>query len=177
MVTTEPILTSHHPVAQCVDLRKTFGDRYRYEWDPAYEVERPEYRRIEAPWLTRIPCRHGRIFPWGDRQLAAYCAAGAVERRQLEDLACVDVEQAGGGEVVVVFDVAHIDAVAEVLKPKMRRKCSPETRAALAVHLDRVRPARKGRLSTVRKDLLGEQETSTQVGLGVTPSDTSVGQN
>ena len=85
---TEPILTSDHPVAQCVDLRKTFGDRYRYEWDPAYEVERPEYRSIEAPWLTRIPCRHGRIFPWGDRQLAAYCAAGAVKRKELEALPC-----------------------------------------------------------------------------------------
>ena len=70
-----PVLTDD-PICPCVDLKLTFGTRYRYERDPAYEAEWSEYRRIEAPWLARISCRHGWIFPWGDKQLGAYCDAG-----------------------------------------------------------------------------------------------------
>ncbi len=95
----EPILTTDHPVAQCVDLKATFGTRYRYEWDEAYSAERPEYRAVEAPWLTIIPCKFGRIFPWGGRTLAAYCDAGGMKCRELQNLPGVAVGQ--GGDVRV----------------------------------------------------------------------------
>ena len=176
---TAPVLMTDHPVGQCIDLRKTFANKYRYEWDPAYHEERPDHRSAEAAWLTTVPCKLGKVFPWGGRMLAACCDAGPVKRRELVSLSCVQVVQGSTEcpEVIVAFDVADMDQVAVVMKPRVRRRYSAKTRAVLAERLNRVRPPRKGRLSTVRKDLLGEQETSTQVGLGVTPSDMSVGQN
>ena len=122
----EPVLTTNHPICQCVDLRQTFSGQYRFEWDEAYNVERPEFRAIEAPWLTIIPCKFGKIFPWGRRLLAAYCPAGGAKRNELLRLDCVKVAQGGGSEVVVTFDVADIDQVAAVMRPRRRRQHSAE---------------------------------------------------
>ena len=141
----EPILTTGHPVAQCVDLKATFGHRYRVERDESYGAESPERRKVEAAWLTVIPCRFGQIFPWGGQRLAAYSSAGAVKRRQLEQLGCVQVAQGGGAgcpEVIVTFDLADFDAVAAVLQPRKRRQYSPEARAVLVARLARVRPSK-----------------------------------
>ena len=139
---SEPVMTSGHPICQCVDLRATFGCRYRYERDEAYGAEHSECRAIEAPWLQVIPCQFGKLFPWGDRRLAAYCPAGPVKRRQLERLSCVEVVQGGGDgpEVIVAFDVADFDRVAAVMRPARRRRYSTETRARLTDQLRRVRP-------------------------------------
>jgi hypothetical protein len=117
-------LTSTHPRAQCVDLRATFGRRFRYAWDASYAAERSDFRAVEAPWLTVIPCRFGRIVPWGGRRLAAYCRAGAMKRRELEALPGMTIVQGGGPgcrEVVVTFDVDLIDQVAAVLQAKRPR--------------------------------------------------------
>lgn len=88
------LTTTDHPVAQCVDLRATFGRMFRYLMDESYAAERPEFRAIERPWLTRIPCRFGFIAPHGGRRLAAYATA---RRRALAALPCVTVAQGGDG--------------------------------------------------------------------------------
>ena len=77
------------------------------------------------------------------RQLAAYCAAGAAKRKQLAALPCVEVVQAGGAEVVAVFDVADIDQVASIMKPYKRRQYSAASKAARGTQLARVRPSSK----------------------------------
>lgn len=128
------VILADHPVAPCVDLRRTFAGRFRFAWDEAYRGERPDFRPIEAPWLTIIPCRFGTILPWGGRRLAAYSAAGATKRRELERLAGVTVAQGGGPgavDVVVTFDGAAIEAVAAVLRPRRARRLTAEQRAAL----------------------------------------------
>jgi hypothetical protein len=56
-----------------------------FEWDESYAAERLEFRAVEAPWLTVIPGRVGRIFPWGGRLLAAYTTVRSA-RRALEIL-------------------------------------------------------------------------------------------
>lgn len=125
------VLTTTHPVAQCVDLRATFKGHFRFTWDPAYAAERPDFRTVEAPWLTRIPCRAGFICPWGGRRLAAYSRS---RRRALQALPGVTVVQGGalGGqlcpEVIVTFDVSLIEAVAELLGARRPRVLSPEQR-------------------------------------------------
>ena len=143
----EPILTTDHPRAQCVDLRQTFAGRFKFAWDEAYYAERPEFRRVEAAWLTTIPCKFGKIFPWGDRLLAAYCP-GTIKRCELERLPCVEIVQGGtpAPEVVVTFDVADFDTVAAVMQPRRRRHLSPEQRLALRPY--QFRP--KSRVVSVR---------------------------
>ena len=153
----------HLPVAQCIDLRKTFGTRYRYEWDPAYQTETPDGRKRERAWLTRIPCKYGYIAPHSDRHLAAHSDAGPIKRRQLESLDCVDIHQGGGScpEVIVTFDVADIAAVAEVLQARKPRVYSPEERARLRDRLARVRPSPERSVSPAREGHLGGQERRT----------------
>ena len=139
----DPVLTTSHPICQCVDLRQTFPGRYRFEWDAAYWAERSEFRAVEAPWLTIIPCKFGKVFPWGGRKLAAYCDAGGAKRKELESLPCVLVTQGGGAdcpEVIVTFDVSEIEQVAAVLKPRRPRQYSAKTKAMLKERLARVRP-------------------------------------
>lgn len=129
--TTDAILTTDHPVAQCVDLRATFGRRFRYVMDESFAAEQPEFRAIEKPWLTRIPCRFGFIAPHGGLALAAY---STTRRRALAALPCVTVYQGGDGatEVLVHFDVKDIQPVADLLEARRPRAISPETRARLA---------------------------------------------
>ncbi len=139
----EPVLTTDHPICQCVDLKATFGNRYRYEWDAAYWAERSVFRAVEAPWLTIIPCKFGKIYPHGGRKLAAYCNAGGAKRKELETLPSVQVVQGGGAdcpEVIVTFDVAEIEQMAQVLKPRRPRQYLAKTKARLKGRLARVRP-------------------------------------
>ncbi len=126
------IMTTEHPVP-CVDLRATFHGVFRFDWDEAYVAERPEFRAKEAPWLTLIPGRRGRIFPWGGRLLAAY-TNNRMARQALETLDGMTVRQGGTvgrfvcPEVIVTFDVDLIDSVAAILQSKRAfRKPPPGT--------------------------------------------------
>ena len=130
----------------CLNLRETFGSKFKYDWDPAYHAELgSNSRMVEAPWLMRIPCRNGHIFPWGDQLLAAYCMAGSRKRRALTQLSCVEAVQVGELEAVVIFDVAHFESVAEVMQPRLRRKYSPEQREVMAQRLKPYRFTAVGR--------------------------------
>ena len=124
----QPIFFNDHPVASCVDLRATFAGQFRLTWDPSYDAERPDWRKVEAAWLTRIPCRFGFIAPHGGRRLMAYTT---TRRRALAALPCVTPHQVGDGEILVTFDVGDIEAVAEVLGAKRPRQISEATRARL----------------------------------------------
>jgi hypothetical protein len=122
------IVFASHPVVACVDLRATFAGRFRFTWDESYYGERPDRRKVEAPWLTRIPCRFGFIAPHGRRRLMAYTT---TRRRALAALPCVTVHQQGRGEVAVTFDVADIDVVATMLVAKRPRRISDAMRTRL----------------------------------------------
>jgi hypothetical protein len=129
----EPILTTRHPRAQCVDLRATFAGRFRFAWDDAYQAERLDLRAVEAPWLTIIPGQFGKVFPWGGRRLAAYARASRARRDALAAVPGVTVLRGGGDcpEIVVGFDVDALEAVAAVLRLKRpRTPLTPEQRAA-----------------------------------------------
>ncbi len=152
---TAIILTTTHPTP-CVDLRATFAGQFRFAWDPSYEAERPDRRAIEAPWLTVIPGKHGKIFPWGGRVLAAYSNTRGV-RTVLEALEGGTVRQGGGEcrEVIVSFDVDLIETVAAILgskRPLVRRPLTEKQRAVLAANrampFQRKVPLEKTQLAT-----------------------------
>ena len=172
----EPILTTNHPRAQCVDLRQTFADRrFKFAWDDAYHAERSEFRKAEAAWLTTIPCRTGKIYPHGGRHLAAFCSAGAPTRRALEALPCVTVTQGGGPrcpEVIVTFDVADVDTVAAIMQPRRQRRLSPEQRAAASARLQayKFRPGH-----THVRGRLGRQDGRATQQVGLRPGRVTLG--
>ena len=82
-----------------------------------------------SAWLTRIPVTAGGfIAPAGGRRLMAFATN---RRRRLRDLPGVRIAQDGGDELIVTFDVTDLEAVAEVLGAKRRRRLTDEHRAKL----------------------------------------------
>jgi hypothetical protein len=140
----ELVMTTNHPQAQCVDLRATFAGVFNFAWEESYAAERPEFRAIEAPWLTIIPGERGRIFPWGRTRLAAYSDHGPTVRA-LTAMPCATVHAGGPQEVIVLFEATDIDAVAAVLGSSryVRPQTDDEHAAWLQEHRARHRKANK----------------------------------
>ena len=116
----------------CLNLKELFGDRYKLEYEESYYAERPEFRRQEEPWLTQIPCQHGHIGVWGDDWLVASTNhAGRVATR-LRELPFTELAMDGADGANVLFTVDHFDEVAQILKPRRRRRLSEEHKARLA---------------------------------------------
>ena len=129
----------------CIDLRETYGDRFKVESERAVPSERTEFRSEEAPWLMVIPCQLGQIYPYGGSLLSAH-TDHRCSRNRLMALDCCEIYQLGDTEVTVNFNVRDFDRVAELLKPKKRRRLSPEHRQKLvrASIPHRFRPAPAG---------------------------------
>lgn len=109
-----------------IDLRKEFGHRWMIGLDEAARG------RWTDPWLYKIECRHGEIFPWGDDKLAASTVgSGAVANRLLK-LPDIDVIHDGSDGATVVFFRRSIREVASLMKPRRARKASSAQLAALA---------------------------------------------
>jgi len=129
-------------MSDCVNLRERFGDRYKIDVDESYYAERPEFRKTEEPWLLVLLCQHGHICPWGGSTLAACTDKAGPIANQLKALTFVTVAQDGDDGVNVVFDVEHFDQVAEIMKPRRRRRLSPEQRQNAAERLREYQPAK-----------------------------------
>ena len=111
-----------------IDLRKEFGHRWKIGLDEAARG------RWTDPWLFKIECRHGEIFPWGDDKLAASTTgAGAVANRLLK-LPGIEVVHDGSDGATVAFShhSPSMRAVTGLMKPRRARKASPAQLAALA---------------------------------------------
>lgn len=113
----------------CVNLKKEFGKRYRVKYEESYHAEHGENARAEDPWLMTIPCRNGHIFPWGGGDLAASTNRLGPVANALKTLPFATLAKEGSDGVTVLFDVQHFDEVARILKPRRRRRLSPEERA------------------------------------------------
>jgi hypothetical protein len=130
------VFTTTHPIAQSVDLRATFAGGFRFEWDESYAAERPEFRAVEAPWLTGIPGRVGRTSRGADACLRRIRPCG---RRDAPWKSSPGTVRQGGtvgdktsSEIIVTFEVSRIDAVAVILRSKRpRKRLTPNQRALL----------------------------------------------
>ncbi len=127
----------------CVNLKQRFGDRYRITYEESFWAERPEFRQDEEPWLQIIPCRNGHIYPWGGTKLAACTTTSGPVANRLRTLPSVEVAQDGADGVNVVFNVAHFEVVAEIMRPRRRRWVSETERQRLAELSRRYSPFRK----------------------------------
>ena len=124
-----PIPTQRPP--ECVNLKERYGDRYRVEYEESYYAERGDGARSDDPWLMVILCQNGHICPWGGSKLAACTSGAGSVAKRLKALPFAEVAQDGADGANVVFDVEHFDQVAEIMKPRRRRRLSPEHRAKL----------------------------------------------
>lgn len=116
----------------CVNLRKTYGRRFKVAYEETYYAEYGRGARIEDAWYMVMMCRYGHVFPHGGTTLAASVDGHPKVAGRLKKLSCCRVQQDGDfGELTAVFDVADFERVAQVMRPRRRRRVSEKERARL----------------------------------------------
>ena len=113
----------------CVNLKREFGETYRVRYEESYYAEYGPTARKEDPWLMVIPCRNGCICPAGGRDLVACTNHLGPVANLLKALPFARMVQDGDDGSNVVFDVDHFEEVARIMKPRKRRRLSPEEKA------------------------------------------------
>ncbi len=116
---------------ECVNLKETFGKRFKIAWDESYYAERGASARSDDPWLQIIPCQHGHIYPYGGEMLVASTARHGRVAKSLVQLDCTTLYRDGDDGVDLLFHVDDFGTVAKLMKPRRRRKLSAEHRAKL----------------------------------------------
>jgi hypothetical protein len=138
-------------MAQCIDLMEQFGDQYRVAYEESYGAERGDDARRHDPWLLTIECQFGHIYPQGGNLLSASTNRRGPVANRLVALPCVRVIQEGDDGFNVVFHVSDFDEVAAVMKPRRRRRLTPDQRA------ERVERLRKYQFTPATHDAGGER--------------------
>ena len=126
-------------MADCIDLKKRFGKRWKITYEESHGAEFGEHGRTSDPWLMIVPCQHGHLFPWGGDLLAASTDKRGGVARKLLALDCTQVRQDCDDGVTVSFHIDDVKAVAKLMKPRTRRRLSPEHRAKLVAASARYR--------------------------------------
>jgi hypothetical protein len=130
----------------CLNLPNLYGNRFRIGHDPA--AVSPSQRK--EPWMMTIPCRGGAvIYPHGGDLLALELDYRTHLAKRLAAIPGVRLHQCGDGERTFLFRVELFDQVARVVKPRRRRRLTPEQRAAGA-----------GRLASWREKALAQSGIS-----------------
>jgi hypothetical protein len=112
----------------CIDLQKLFGREYRIVRDPAYFADYGTNAHRHDPWYCCVSCKHGHIFPYGGLNLGASTDRRGAIANRLRRIPGVRVVQDGSDGVTVVFPIELFDAVAVHMKPRKRRRLTPEQR-------------------------------------------------
>ncbi|MCX7429200.1 MAG: hypothetical protein NTW96_26685 [Planctomycetia bacterium] len=132
-------------VESCINLKEQFARKYRVVNEESYYAEHGPNAWVGDPWLQIIPCRWGHIGPWDADRLAASVDGHAKVARRLRDLPGVEIVQDGdGGEVTAAFTSDRFDEVAAIMRPRRRRRLSPEQRSAATERLRQYRESKGG---------------------------------
>lgn len=112
-----------------VNLRETYGDRYRIALDEsAYHAEGGK----KDPWYFQIPCVFGHLYPYSHSLIAFYCASRIIRNRFHKEHPEIEVRQwADDGEAVFLFAPEQFELAAEYAKPKRKRRISDDQRQRL----------------------------------------------
>lgn len=116
----------------CINLRETYGGKYRVTYEASYYADHGDGSRTDDPWLQQIECTFGTIIPYGGNELAACTHRRGPTAKKLLALDCVTVWQDGDDGVNVRFDAKDFNRVAAVMRPKRKRTLSPEHLAKLS---------------------------------------------
>jgi hypothetical protein len=117
-------------MVDCIDLAERFGTNYRVTYDPAYDAEGARHKDA---WYMQLAGRKGIIYPHGGDRLAAEVDGHPGAAKALAAVPGVTVHQDGGwgGEMTFVFHVHLFGRVAEILRPRRRRRLTTEQRERL----------------------------------------------
>jgi hypothetical protein len=116
----------------CLNLSELFGKRFRVSHDPAAVT--PSDRKDR--WMMIIPCRTGAvIYPYGSNLLAVEIDYRTNLAKRLAAIPGVRLHQCGDREWTFVFALELFDQVAELVRPRRKRRQTPEQRAAGAANL------------------------------------------
>ena len=125
----------------CINLKDRFGDRFKVKYEESYYAVRSK-QTIEDPWRMILLCQYGHICPWGGSKLAACTKRSGRIANKLMALSFIELAQDGDDGTNVVFDAAHFDEVARIMKPRRRRRMSDAQKAAAAERLRQYQPAK-----------------------------------
>lgn len=81
--------------------------------------------------MMTLPCRYGVIYPRGGSLLCLEIRRGPVANRIRELFPDIRVPQDGDRELTLVFDESNCEEIMKIVRPRKRRKLSPEHKAAL----------------------------------------------
>ncbi len=124
----------------CINLKKTFGDRFKVDYEEAYSAQYGTNARIEDPHLMIIPCKYGHLYPDGPQTLAASVDGHSRIAAQIKELKCCRVHQDGDkGELTVLFDVTDFDKVADIMQPRQKRRWTEEQKQKAGERLAKYR--------------------------------------
>jgi hypothetical protein len=129
-------------VTTCPNLKALFGDRYRIGHDPSAVT----WGERADPWAMTLPCRGGVvIYPHGDGMLAVEIDYHRHLAKRVGAIPGIRLHQGGDRERTFLFPLELFDRVAELVKPRRRRRLSPEHREASRARLARYQFGRRGK--------------------------------
>ena len=114
-----------------MNLKARFGKQYKVELEAGGDKA--------DPLAYIMPCRHGHIFVHGKWTLgAATNSAGPIAKR-LRAMPRVKVWQDGSDGLNIIFDVDDFDMIAELNRPRTKRRLSDAHKAKLAAAAEKSR--------------------------------------
>ena len=122
---------------KCINLKQQFGDCYKITFDPAYDPQNRPKDKLD-PWYIQIACQRGVIYPHGGDRLAAEIEGRPRTARRLRELPCTEVFPDGNNDLAVTFDARDFEKVAELIKPRRRRRVSEENRRKASERMRRL---------------------------------------
>jgi hypothetical protein len=128
----------------CINLKERFPE-YRIFWEDngSYKDLVP---REEWPWLMEIRGENGFVAPHGHDILCVY-PRGAKTATKIEALPFIIRKMGESGESRFWFHVDHAEEIFAIIKPRRRRRLSPEHKEAL---LRASKPFKKGESKSLR---------------------------
>ena len=119
---------------KCVDLWRRYGDRFVVSTDPAYQTTGIRHASLD-PWYFQLPCKFGTIYPHGGSTLGVFVDYHSRIAARVGQLPGVRLWLDGDAEKTYLFPVSLFEEVARIVKPRKRRRQTPEQRASSAERL------------------------------------------
>jgi hypothetical protein len=130
-------------VAECIDLMKIGGKKYRIRREPGPHTPQRS-NAADMAWYWELLCKHGFVYPYSKTHLAAYTGKPRI-RIKLAALAAehgMEVVQYGDTECVVLFTTKQFGKIAALLQVRKRKQLSEEQKEVLRQRMAALHAAR-----------------------------------